>query len=417
MQEGKGMKMKTKICNEIFMEAIKDLAQGRDIPHLAALLAEEIGKPVIVTDDVKRVMAIHDPLGTGVRVGEFFPLPRGRNNDRKSPLPEDENLVREGLWETEQGLINYSCFAIQVPDRLYGYCIVLGAYRELEARDKMIIRQLSLTLLLALKELLDQEIIRERLLDEFTYDVLYNNYDSKVALYEKARRLQWHLEGPFAVLVLDTPADRLNTARRLGPGLFNSSAPIYTVINENVVIILSLANLSKEQYMGSCDSFVRELMANLEANSVQNTHIGIGSVAASLTDLHQSFQEAKVALELGKTLGTGDISYFNELGFLKFIFSAPAQELQEFAQRHLGRIIAYDLEMETDLLQTIEVYLNQQGQITNCAKALYVHENTLRNRLKKIEQLLGIDLKRIDHLLNIYIALQILKTDHYDEVK
>ncbi|NLL19950.1 MAG: sugar diacid utilization regulator [Clostridia bacterium] len=407
--------MKTGICNELFIKSIEELALGRDIPYITGMLAEEIGKGVIITDSVNRVLAFHDPSGTGVAVGEFFPLNREGSGGNKAGAFEETGRFREGQWATDKGILNYVYLTIGVPGKLYGHCIVLCAGRELDTRQKMIIQQLSLTLLLALKESLDQEVIREQLLDEFTYDVLYNNYDSKVALFEKARRLKWNLEGPFAVVVMDVPTHKLSTARRLGPAVFNTSSPIYTVINENVVIILSLTNLSDVQIKTALKEFTTELLGNLAFNHVKDVHMGIGCVATNLTDLHQSFQEAKVALELGKVFSAGDISCFDEMGFLKFIFSAPAQELQEFVQRILGKIIAYDLEMETELLKTIEVYLNQHCQITNCAKALYIHENTLRSRLKKIEQLLGFDLKRIDHLLNIYIALQILKTDHYHE--
>lgn len=405
--------MKTAICNELFIKSIQDLAQGRDIPYITAMLAEEIDKPVIVTDGIKRILAAHCPKESHLPLEEFFPLHLGRVSSQKGDLFGGEDLFQEGQWKTDNGLRDFVHLPIQVPDKLYGHCIVLSTNEELTAGQKMIIRQLSLTLLLALKELRDLEMIREWLLDEFTYDVLYNNYDSKVALYEKARRLQWNLEGPFAVMVMDAPQDQLVTARRLGPGVFNSSSPIYTVVNENVVIILSVNNLSREEYMKALDRFSRELLANLEFNEIDNVHIGIGSIANKLTDLHQSFQEAKVALELGRVFSKENVSCFDEMGFLKFIFSAPAQELQEFVQRVIGKLIAYDLEMETDLLKTIEVYINQQCHITNCAKALYIHENTLRNRLKRIEQLVGLDLKRVDHLMNIYIALQILKTDHY----
>lgn len=412
------MNMKTKICNEFFIKSIMDLAQGRDIPHLITMLSEEIRKTVIVTDALNRILAVHHPVRENVIVGEFFPLHLGRKNNQENDETDffgETAVFSEGQWETEKGVFNYISLAIKVPGKLYGHCIVLCSNRELDARQRMIIKQLSLTLLLALKELRDQEVIREWLLDEFTYDVLYNNYDSKVALYEKAKRLQWNLEGSFAVMVMDVPSEKLDTARRLGPRNFNSSSPIYTVINESVVIILSLSNLPKIEIMKAVNGFTQELLANLEFNKIKDVHIGVGSFSANLTDLHQSFQEAKVALELGKVFGNGAVSCFDEMGFLKFIFSAPAQELQEFVHRTLGKIIAYDLEMETDLLKTLEVYFNQQCQITNCAKALYIHENTLRNRLKRIEELSGLDLKRIDHLLNIYIALQILKTDHYND--
>lgn len=396
--------MKTNGSSEIFVNSVQDLAQGRGISHIATMLAQEIGQAVIVTDAVNRVVAVHDPFGIGVNVGEFFPLHLGR--------PEGLNRFSEGQWKTDTGAYNYVHYPIRLPDKIYGHCVVLCSGQELNTKQKTVIEQVSLTLLLALKEETDRQAIQEWLLDEFTYDVLYNNYDSKVALYEKAGRLNWDLEGPFALIVVDAPTDKLPLVRRSGPAEFNSSPPIYTVINENVVIILSLANLGDSQIKDALTKFTNELLDNLAFNYVQDVHMGIGSKAACLTDLHQRFQEAKVALELGKALGKGTVSCFDELGVLKFIFTAPAQELQEFAHRILGKVLAYDLEMETDLLNTLEVYIEHQCQISKCAEALYVHENTLRNRLKKIEQLLNYDLRRIDHLLNIYIALQILKIDY-----
>lgn len=409
--------MKTKLnCSELFIRTMEGLAQGRDIPHLAMMLAEELGRTVILTDAVNRVLGFHDPLGTGVNVGEFFPLDLRKTGDREADFFTEVDRFNEGQWETAQGVLSYIYFALKVPGKHYGHCIVLCTNQELTAEQRMIIQQVSLTLLLALREVLHKELNREWVLDEFVYDVLYNNYDSKLALYEKARHLHWNLEGPYAIIVIESPEDKLPTVRRLGPARFNSSPPVYTVINENTVVILSLTNLTSHQVKEALTEFIAKLLANLTFNYIKDVHIGVGSTATALTDLHQRFQEAKIALELGKVFGTGNPSYFNEMGFLKFIFTAPAQELQEFAQRILGHITAYDLEAETDLLNTLRTFINQQCQITPCAKALYIHENTLRNRLKKIEQLLELDLNRVDHLVNIYIALQIHNMDHFDDI-
>lgn len=411
------MCMKTeKIYSELFIRSMKDLAQGQDIPQIATMLAKEIGKAVMITDAFNRVLVLHDPLGTGVSAGEFFPHNLKKADDIEADFFTEVKQFNEGQWETEKGTINYCYFAIKVPGKLYGNCIILCANHELEAEQRRVIQQVSLTLLLALKELSNRAADREWLLDEFIYDVLYNNYDSKLALYEKAKRLHWSLEGPYIILVVNSPTNKLPTVRRLGPAVFNSFAPVYTVINENVVIILSLTNLPSHQIKGALTQYTTGLLGNLTFNNIKDVHIGISSTAAALTDLHQRFQEAKIALELGKVFDTGNISYFDEMGFLKFIFTAPAQELQEFSQRILGKIMAYDLEMETDLLNTLRTYINQRCQITPCAKALYVHENTLRNRLKKMEQLLNLDLNRVDHLANIYIALQILNMDRLEEI-
>ncbi|MGI1659716.1 MAG: PucR family transcriptional regulator [Desulfitobacterium sp.] len=320
--------MKTRMnYSELFVRSMKDLAQGQDIPHLAVMLAQEIGKAIIITDAVNRVLVIHDPLGTGVSVGEFFPLRLGKGDDIEADFFTEVNQLNEGLWETEKGVLNFVYYALKVPGKLYGHCIVLCANQDLKPSQRILIQQVSLTLLLALKEALIRETERGWLLDEFIYDVLYNNYDSKIALYEKARRLHWNIEGPFAIIVLEPPADKLLKVRRLGPSRFNSFPPIYTVINENVVVILSLTNFPSHQIKGSITQFLTELLGNLAFCFIKDVRIGVGSTADALTDLHQRFQEAKIALELGKVFGSGNISHFDDMGFLKFIFTAPAQEL------------------------------------------------------------------------------------------
>ncbi len=374
-------------CSELFMQAMNELAKGSPMTDLVAMLAAKIERGVIVTDAANRIVAHYDPLETDIKVGEFFTLESGDN---------------------------YIGFPLKAGDKLYGHCIVLCPSQEISIEQTKMLEQMSWIFLLALREKLQNDLARERFLDEIIYDILYNNYDSKIALYEKARHLHWDIDGSYVIIVIEADPDKIHTLKRAAPLQFNLSPPIYTVINEKVVAILSITNIASKQIEEAINSFTTELLSSLVINHIKDVYIGISSTAKALTDLHQCFQEAKIALELGKAFGLGKVNYFEKMGFLKFIFTAPAQELQEFKERVLGKIIAHDLELETDLLDTLKVYIEQQGQIANTAKTLFIHENTLRYRLKKIEQLINLDLSRIEHLVNIYIALRILTLDDYD---
>jgi len=400
--------------SELFMQAMRELAKGSQITELAEMLAKQIEKVVIITDATNRVLAHYDPLDTGIKMSKFFTLKYHIADNVSKESDTNNKRFYEDKWDAEQGLINYVYFPIEVEGKSYGNCIVLCSSEEMAIEQIKIVEQMSLIFLLALRERLQNDAARERFSDEIVYDILYNNYDSKVALYEKAKHLHWDMEGPYAIVVVETIPDKIDTVRKTGSLKFNSSSPIHTIINKKVVFILSLTNILSKNIEDSINSFVEKLLSNLAFSHIKDVQIGISSTAKALTDLHQSFQEAKIALELGKAFNLGQINHFEKMGFLKFVFTAPAQELQEFGGRILGNIIFHDLELETDLLDTLKVYIEQQGQIANTAKALYIHENTLRNRLKKIEQLINLDLGRIDHLVNIYIALQIFALDFYD---
>jgi sugar diacid utilization regulator len=387
------------------MQAMHELAKGSQITDLTEMLAKQLEKVVVITDATNRILAHYDPLDTGIEMSKFFTLKYHATKNKQ---------YCDGQWETELGLIDYVYFPIKVEGKSYGNCIVLCSSEEMAIEQLKLIEQMSLVYLLALREILQNDAARERVSDEIVYDILYNNYDSKVALYEKAKHLHWDMEGPYAILVVETKEDKINTVRKAGPLKFNSSSPIHTIVNEKVVFILSLTNIISKNIEDTIDGFVKKLLSNLASNHIKDVHIGISSTAKALTDLHQCFQEAKIALELGKVFNLGKINHFEKMGFLKFVFTASAQELQEFEERILGNIIVHDLELEADLLDTLKVYIEQNCHIANTAKAKYIHENTLRNRLKKIEQLVNLDLSRIDHLVNIYIALQILALDFYD---
>ncbi|MFA5536546.1 MAG: helix-turn-helix domain-containing protein [Bacillota bacterium] len=402
-------------CTSQFIHSIMVLAEGHSISFIAGAIAKEVGKTVLVTDAANRVLTIHSPVGGTHDVGAFFPLEPGKNDKIKVNYFSEENGLSEGQWQTKNGPVSYVYLQLKVPGSHYGNLIVLSSLRGLTATQKMTIQQVAITILLALKAQLDQETERTSFMDEIVYDVLYNNYDSKLVLYEKAKHLHWSVDGPYGIAVVDVPLDKILAAKKTGPSQFNSFKPVYTIINEKIVVILSLINLPNSSIKGAITEFGKEYLSNLNYNFIKDVRMGIGAVGNSLADLYKGYQEAKIAVELSRAFDMGSICFFDEMGFLKFIFTAPAEELQEFKNRILWKVVAYDLEMGTDLLNTLRTYVDRRAQVASSAKSLFIHENTLRNRLKKIEELLDMDLNQVDHLVNIYIALQISNMDDYGE--
>ncbi|WP_425804363.1 PucR family transcriptional regulator [Desulfitobacterium sp. Sab5] len=394
---------------------IQSLAQGKDIPFLAWQLAQNLNRPVIITNAVHRIIAFQDPSGFNIKVGEFFSVSSAK-------VDEDEffngccNLLCKGQCNIDGQLLAYTYLPLQTGGCCLGYCIVLNAINSvigsscdyLDEKDKQYITQASMVILLALRSVREFHVKQEMFQDEFIRDVLYNNYDSKVSIFEKAKLWNWDLKGPLLVMVIEISADKLATARNLIPRLFNRQIPISAGINDQLILILKADNLEKTKLKIILQKFIDEFLSKLLNYGVSHPGAGVGSVVAAVTDLYKSYQEAKVALELGKVFGRRPVCYFEEMGFLKFIFTQPALELQEFSERIIGPLLKFDLETEADLLNSLRVYMDCKCQITECAKALYIHENTLRNRIKKIEQLTGFDLRRVDHLVNVYIALQVL---------
>src|SRR5205823_7714665 len=87
--------------------------------------------------------------------------------------------------------------------------------------------------------------------------------------------------------------------------------------------------------------------------------------------------------------------------------SVPASVLRSFRERLLGPLLAYDDQHRAELLPTLREFLACSGSWNVCAVRMYVHVNTVRYRIRRIEELTGRDLSRLDDQVDFFLALQI----------
>jgi PucR family transcriptional regulator, purine catabolism regulatory protein len=138
--------------------------------------------------------------------------------------------------------------------------------------------------------------------------------------------------------------------------------------------------------------------------------VGIGRACADPLELAASHREALRALEVGRrTRGLGHVSLFEDLGVDRLLAGCADGELTAFRDAALGRLLAYDAAHQTELVSTLEVFLGQSGNATLAARVLFVHYNTLRNRLHTIEQVLGLSLDDAEARLSLGLALRVLR--------
>jgi PucR family transcriptional regulator, purine catabolism regulatory protein len=100
---------------------------------------------------------------------------------------------------------------------------------------------------------------------------------------------------------------------------------------------------------------------------------------------------------------------YDELGPYKYLLRMSLDSSVRDAHRDaVARLVEYDRQRSTSLLVTLEEFLRRRGNISATAEALYVHPNTLRQRLRRIMELSGIDLRKDDWLM-VEIAVKLVK--------
>jgi sugar diacid utilization regulator/putative methionine-R-sulfoxide reductase with GAF domain len=137
--------------------------------------------------------------------------------------------------------------------------------------------------------------------------------------------------------------------------------------------------------------------------------IGISNACKGAASFQAGFEEAGHAL-LGSVIrGTPGVMTYEELGPYKYLLRMSLDSAARDSQRDLiAKIAEYDRLRQTSLLRTLEEFLRRRGNISATAEALYVHPNTLRQRLRRIQELSGLDLRKEDWLL-VEIAVKLVR--------
>ena len=136
--------------------------------------------------------------------------------------------------------------------------------------------------------------------------------------------------------------------------------------------------------------------------------IGIGTTVSNIKDLARSFKEAQTALEVGKVFDTDKtiVSYDN-LGIARLIYQLPTTLCETFLREVFKRGSIDNLDQET--LFTIQKFFENNLNVSETSRKLFVHRNTLVYRLEKIKKITGLDLRQFDHAIVFKIALMVDK--------
>jgi GAF domain-containing protein len=157
------------------------------------------------------------------------------------------------------------------------------------------------------------------------------------------------------------------------------------------------------------ETAVRELRAfGREDDGGPPLALGVSNPCRGVASYPRGFQEAESAAEVGALMrGTPGVATYQDLGPYRYVLSTD-EGMRDAYQDRLTRLVDYDRRRGTELLDTLEAYLDHRGGVVATAKTLYIHPNTLRQRLDRIERASGIDVAR-DDWLSLAVATKVVK--------
>lgn len=232
-----------------------------------------------------------------------------------------------------------------------------------------------------------------------------------VDIYNRAKKLHIEVSMPRAVFVVETRIEKDGIVTEYLKGMFSSHSGDYiTAVDESsIILIKSLkASDSNETLMEIAETIVA--MMNTEA--MLNVKVSFGTVVQELKDVSKSYKEAKMALDVGKIFyAEKDVIAYSTLGIGRLIYQLPINLCKIFIEEIFGDNVPYDLDEET--LTTINKFFENNLNVSETSRQLFVHRNTLVYRIEKILKTTGLDLRNFDDALTFKIALMVVNYMKY----
>ena len=145
-------------------------------------------------------------------------------------------------------------------------------------------------------------------------------------------------------------------------------------------------------------------MLNMEA--MVKVRGSFGTIVNELKDLSRSYKEARMAMDVGRIFYAGKrvISY-NELGIGRLIYQLPPNLCRMFIHEIFGSSEMADFDQE--ILTTIDTFFDNNLNVSETARQLFVHRNTLVYRIEKLQKSTGLDIRTFEDAMTLKIALMV----------
>lgn len=275
---------------------------------------------------------------------------------------------------------------------------ILGLYGEhtqMTAIGQLGVSQLS-NLLFAYKEKMDK--------NRFIQNLLMDNL-LLVDVYNQAKKMKIPVEQRRTVFLIEPKSDGDSLILETLKGLYaTGTRDFVTAIDEkNVILVKALE--STESYP-ELEKIGRTISDTLSMEAMVSVRVSYGTIVDELRDVSKSYKEAGMALEVGRVFYSDkNILAYNELGIGRLIHQLPISLCEMF----LKEVFEGDVDelFDEEELTTVFCFFDNNLNISETARQLYVHRNTLMYRLEKIQKKTGLDVRTFEDALTFKIAMMV----------
>ncbi|WP_027415139.1 PucR family transcriptional regulator [Aneurinibacillus terranovensis] len=422
---------------EINREMTRVILHGGDINTIASTLSGLIKQPVLITSDMFEVLAVRSGKdGEEAYLAKYLDIQKIAEtiHSRQSTFPVKHPNGEVEYYSTWVEHENQKVKQVVVPagaaNAPFGYIITWELAGSLQELDLIALAHASTAVALEIAKKRAVTEAEKRLRSDFLTEVFEGKYTREEDLYSRGRMVGLHLAKKHMLLAARFEQDHHTVSAAEDPiEISHLENRIHRVLRpklethwpncslalkgDMVLIFIHFDRLSERDHARykarELALVVKEtLESEFEALKVS---IGIGDFYPSPLNLGESYREALRAVGVGcKMFGAGSITAVQDLGVFGILGELSQAMLGEFTTSLLDKLYEYDSKNQTDLVLTVEAFLDEKESFTDVGKRLFIHPNTVKYRIEKVREVLGFDpFKNPEQRLNLHLALKARK--------
>ncbi|MDG5788855.1 helix-turn-helix domain-containing protein [Evansella sp. AB-P1] len=386
---------------------------------------------------------LSDVVGYSVFLFDRFLRPISHRLSDKEELEAEEILVR--VEEDKKNLLqNFTMENWMLLDdynemglwKIVGGGDVLG-YMGLVIPQKSVDMVLRMTLNYVINvyavQFIKQKLVidvKEQVKDSFIGQLFEQEIERKEEIIEYANILNWnmfepHRIGIFSFQVKGSKEEKGNLLEiearktwiwdyirenlsKIEPSI------IFTRKEDHFIVIVPMEHEdSRTDYWAYLYRKVSKMLKH--QGHEMETHLGVSQIAEKIEDYYISFKQALQALQIScNRFPERGFLTFDELGCYTVLYNLNDQQAAGlFLQKYLTPLLKYQQERNTDLFDTLRIYLNCKGNIKDTSEELFIHRSSLKYRLEKIRDVLEMDIDDSENRFNLMLAYKLYDLNHH----
>ena len=304
-----------------------------------------------------------------------------------------------------QVIDGFQYFKIFDDQRLEYILLATGMSENAYTVGKLAVMQIQ-NLLTAYKERLDKENFVKNLLRDNLLLVDIYNRSKKLHIEVEQRRVAFLIQAEY-----EKDQNLLEATKEVESG---ADSDFITAVDEKSIVYVTPVNGNEGQ--AQFIQHAKEIKEGLNEYGIKDAKIAIGNVAETIKDVSRSYKEAQIALEVSKIFyEDASVIAYNQLGIGRLIYQLPLPLCKMFIREVFGDYSPDSIDEET--LATIDKFFENNLNVSETSRQLFIHRNTLVYRLDKIQKNTNLDLRNFEDAIAFKIALMVVKYMKYMESK